>query len=159
MAFSGRGPIPKRNAERLTKDTKRRNQEAPSATANPVPAPRANPEWHPIARAWYNSLAASGMAQFYEPSDWAMAIVGAETVSRELEEKYLGANPGDGPIYGHAPMNPQSLNALLKLSGVLGMTEGDRRRLGVELTRTNHEAEQEAQILHLVKTEEDEAFG
>lgn len=154
-----RGPVPKRSVERLGHRAKGdRPTQAASGVREPVPAPPARDDWHEIARHWYESLAYSGQARFYEPSDWMTAIVIAEQISRELGEKYLGMTE-TGPHYGTAPISGQSLSGILKGMTALLATEGDRRRAQLELTRAANEAEENATILELVKTEEDEAFG
>ena len=65
MAAS-RGPVPKPSAQR-----RRVNKpEVPVETApsaGPAKAPAADPDWHPVARRWYESLSASGQCTFYQP--------------------------------------------------------------------------------------------
>lgn len=79
-----RGPVPKRDGQR-----RRRNKESKAETVpfdgNPVEAPPAAEDWHPIARRLYESLAESGQAQFFEPSDWQQAAWLAHETSRYLE--------------------------------------------------------------------------
>lgn len=79
-----RGPVPKRSTER-----RRRNKASEVETVAPLAAkveqPPADPKWHPIAIEWYESLASSGQAQFYEPSDWIFAKYVAEAMSRNLK--------------------------------------------------------------------------
>lgn len=85
-----RGPVPKRSTER-----RRRNKESKTETVKPivgkVEQPAANREWHPIALGWYESLATSGQAQFYEPSDWMFARYVAEAMSRNLKQKQFSS--------------------------------------------------------------------
>jgi hypothetical protein len=113
------GPVPKRSDQR-----RRRNKLAvPIASAPGAPEvarPEADAEWHPIARDWYDSLARSGQSAFYEPSDWATARYVAEAMSRSLVA---------------AKMSGQLFAAVMSASTVLLATEGDRRRLRIELER------------------------
>lgn len=154
-----RGTVPKRAAETLG-HRKKEVTEAPSATKRIIPAPPAKESWHPTVKLWWSSLIHSGMVQFYEPSDWGMAAVFADALDREFDdEKILGVSKDGDVTRGRGPINPQTLAALLKLSTGLGFTEGDRRRMQIELTRNNDDEEREAEILHLVKNEEEEAFG
>lgn len=95
----------------------------------------ADSDWHPVARAWYESLARSGQSAFYEPSDWATAQLLAESMSRELKPQYVGTTKSDDPIYASRPPTGAALAAWLKGMSVLLATEGDRRRLQVELQR------------------------
>jgi hypothetical protein len=129
-----RGPVPKRVSERLGHLTKAQKAEAeqvrvPSATKDDdgtVRPPRPNSKWHPIARAWYGSLANSGQSRFYEPSDWQVAYVWAELLSRELR-------------------NPHKVSAMMMASwnsvqADLLTTEGSRRRVRLEFMRAQTEA-------------------
>jgi hypothetical protein len=115
-----RGPVPKRSTQR-----RRQNKpETPVTTgtgALKVRVPPAEDHWHPLAARWYESLAESGQARWYEPSDWATAQYLAEAMSRNL---LAGAK----------------FSAVLFASVMSGMsnllvTEGDRRRARLELER------------------------
>jgi len=84
-----RGPVPKRGSQR-----RRRNKESKAQTAyfdGPVKAPEPDEGWHPIARRLYESLAESGQAQFFEPSDWQQAAWLAHETSRYLESSKRSA--------------------------------------------------------------------
>lgn len=126
------GPVPKRAAAR-----RRRNKpEVPTDTAEAggefVP-PRANSKWHPVAKAWFNSLAGSGQSRFYEPSDWALALLIGESISRDLKPQFVAVTK-DGDVVKEAlPIKGASLAAYLKAMTALLATEGDRRRLRLEL--------------------------
>lgn len=113
-----RGPVPKRSDQR-----RRRNKDVPMTTgraAEDVVQPDADPDWHPIAREWYDSLAESGQSFWFEPSDWATAKYVAEAMSRNLLS---------GRFSG------QLFAAVLAGTTSLLSTEGDRRRLRIELER------------------------
>ena len=126
-----RGPVPKRSNER-----RRRNKESKVETVKPltekVKQPPADPKWHPIAREWYESLAISGQAHFYEPSDWIFAKYVAEAMSRNLK----------------APKT--KFSSVLFASVCSGMsdlltTEAARRRVRMEIER-NGVSEQPASV-------------
>lgn len=137
-----RGPAPKRDAER-----RRTNEKAlPTTTVDiaalakeEVTIPEANGDWHPVAINWYESLPRSGQAVFYEPSDWATAYVLAETLSRELSpQPVMSTDPQTGEVtieWIKMPIKGASLTAILKGMTALMVTEGDRRRLSIELER------------------------
>lgn len=112
------GPIPKRSTER------RRVNKVPgleqAAGAPVVRVPVASRDWHPIARDWYKSLKASGQSKYYEPSDWQTARFLAEAMSRALHSDELNAS---------------LFNAIIQASRDLMTTEGQRRRLRLELER------------------------
>lgn len=112
------GPIPKRSDQR-----RRRNKENGEVTkaargARVSDAPEADPEWHPIAREWFESLGQSGQAQWYEPSDWATARVWAHLLSLTLESGRPSA---------------QMIQSWSSGATELLTTEGARRRARVEL--------------------------
>lgn len=120
-----RGPVPKRSSER-----RRRNKESEVETVEPltekVEQPAGDPKWHPIALEWYESLATSGQAQFYEPSDWIFAKYVAEAMSRNLR----------------APKT--KFSSVLFASVLSGMsdlltTEAARRRVRMEIERGGSE--------------------
>jgi hypothetical protein len=119
-ATGTRGPVPKRSTER-----RRRNKDSQVETAPPltlkVAQPAAETSWHPIAREWYESLANSGQAQFFEPSDWHYARYVADVMSRNLKQR-------------------QKFSAVLFASVTSAMndlltTEASRRRVRLEIER------------------------
>lgn len=114
--------------------------------------------WHPIAEDWYMSLTKSGQAIFYEPSDWSTAYALAETLSRELlphdvkvgEEEFFEVidnpvNPEGDPMVlkgkryifeeKRTTMSAATLTAWLKGASDIMTTEGQRRKLRIELER------------------------
>lgn len=100
-----------------------------------VEVPPADAGWHPLAKMLYDSLKQSGQSHFYEPSDWATAYLLCESISRDLEEQVVGTTESGMTIKDFIPMKGASLAAYLKGFAALGMTEGDRRRMSIELTR------------------------
>lgn len=139
------GPTPKRSEER-----RRRNKEGVEVqkvdiaqlAAADVEIPVADQDWHPVAHGWYESLKKSGQAIFYEPSDWMTAYVLAETLSRELDPQPMTVTEEDDDGNEHQifkmvklPIKGATLTALLKGMTALMITEGDRRRLKIELER------------------------
>lgn len=95
----------------------------------------ADASWHPIARNWYESLALSGQSDFYEPSDWNTAYLLADSISRDLNPQFVGFTEKGDVIMEPIPLKGSSLAAYLKGMGNLLVTEGDRRRMSVELVR------------------------
>ena len=134
------GPPPKRQAQR-----RRVNKpDVPVETADgadEVPIPESDSDWHPVAKLWFDSLERSGQSAFYEPSDWGVAYVIAESISRELKPQPMlldKGKPGEPPVFELVDMPPKgaSLSAWLKGMTALMVTEGDRRRMRLELERT-----------------------
>jgi len=132
-----RGPIPKRTEER-----RRRNKEGGEVdkviSKMPekfVPRPAAK-NWHTLSKEWYESLIVSGQSDFYEPSDWAQARILAEMLDRLLRGQ----------------MNGQALAAWLSGAADLMTTEGQRRRLRMEIQKRGIDEERPAaKILKLYR--------
>lgn len=129
-----RGPVGKRSSQRRRRNAPARPIVATAGAAE-VPIPEAIEEWHPIAKDWYRSLAASGQARYYEPSDWALAVIVAESLSRDLAPQFVGMTDDGEIIRDELPIKGTSLAAYLKAFNVLLVAEGDRRRLQIELQR------------------------
>ena len=120
------GPIPTRSDQRRRRNV-RDDQIHRAAGAAAVPVPPADESWHPIAVEWYESLAKSGQSALYEPSDWSTARYVAEAMSRNLAASRFSA---------------QLFAAVMAASTSLLVTEGDRRRLRIELERSQEVAEE-----------------
>lgn len=129
------GPPPKRSDQR-----RRTNEPEISIDTSPgaasVAVPPANSRWHPVAKRWYESLAGSGQARYYEPSDWATAYLLAEAISRDLKPQPVGADKETGEVtMAVLPIKGANLVAYLRGMTALLVTEGDRRRARLELQR------------------------
>lgn len=130
MGRSG-GPVPTRSDQR-----RRRNKveidRAPVATTGKL-GPDA-PEWlGGLAREWFESLRTSGQAVFYTDSDWSSALIVARAIERFDERP-----------------SAHMLTAILSGLGSLAATEGERRRLRIELDRSEaQDADEEAAVTAL----------
>lgn len=112
------GPVPKRSSERRRRN---RSNDVETVKASGVVAPVEPDElWHPIAADWFRSLAESGQAQYYEPSDWQAARYIAEAMSRNLASGKFSA---------------QLFAAVMSGMTDLLTTEGARRRARFEVQR------------------------
>lgn len=102
-------------------------------------------DWHPLALEFWDSLKRSGQAIYWEPSDWMVAKLMCESLSRDLKPQVVGimqptdSQPGE-VIRERIPFKGASLGAYLKMFGQLMLTEGERRRLSIELERKRAEA-------------------
>lgn len=114
------GPAPKRSTQRR-RTNKTGVKQVPAV--GPVEQPPAPQDWGPLARQWYESLAESGQAQFYEPSDWATAIVAGWLLDDWVESRRAA-----------------TMNEFRMLCGQLLATEGERRRGRLEITRPGQDA-------------------
>lgn len=133
--MGNRGPVPKRSSQRRRTNEPEGGPITQADGAVVVPVPAADESWHPVARAWFESLAGSGQSRFYEPSDWATAVLMAESMSRDLEEQVVGITDSGQVVKAKIPLKGASLSAYLRAMSVLLVTEGDRRRARVELSR------------------------
>lgn len=123
------GPVPKRSEERV-----RRNTDEPIERVEmtgPVAAPDLGvyttngddvdaDSFHPIAQDLYDSIKESGQAKFLEPSDWQVARVMCHLLSRVL--------------WSNKPSS-QMVAAVTTMMSNLLLTEGDRRRVRLEVDR------------------------
>lgn len=122
-----KGPIPKRSDEghRITQ-ARKKNSELGVANAphgeTKIPSP--DPDWHPIARMIWDAALSSGQRIYYESSDWAVIYTLCDDVSY-----YKSQERRSGQMLA-------SINAMMTS---LLFTEGDRRRVNIELDR--HTAE------------------
>jgi hypothetical protein len=132
--MGSRGPAPKRSDER-----RRANVPEGGITSAPgarsVRVPEADESWHPMARDWFESLASSGQAAFYQPSDWQTARVWAEVLSRQLASDKMSA---------------VMVQAWASSASELLTTEGSRRRGRLELERHQvSDADEDASVTAL----------
>lgn len=116
------GPIPKRSEERT-----RRNKldesglELKKGNAFGVEAiPPAREDWPDEVHQWYKALAESGMSTYYEMSDWAQALIIGDALA-----EFYSRDPGR--------RSWQMVDTVLKHMATLGTTEGERRRMRIEL--------------------------
>lgn len=137
-----RGPVPKRSDQRRRRNKTTESGAATKAdvvelTTPTTPAPAADTAWHPSVVDLYESLAKSGQAQFFEPSDWAFARLTCELLSRGLSTQKMPAMLIAGCMSDLAR---------------LGVTEGDRRRMRIELQRNSgDDGAEKAKVLKLAQ--------
>jgi hypothetical protein len=120
--------VPKRSDERV-----RRNEpegppvEKVTAIGTVVQPPLGFDRPHPLVVDMYHSLGQSAQAKFYEPSDWQVARLAMLAM-----QQMLTARDKDGKLIAISAMKLQVLNQMFQS---LMMTEGDRRRLNLEIER------------------------
>ena len=121
--MGGYGPVPKRSDKRHGRPRTAQSEAMPLTKApagSELEWPEPSEDWHYIAREWYLALRESGQARFYERSDVATARYVAEGMSRNLDGGRFSAQL-------FAAVNSAMSNLLV--------TEGDRRRVRMELQR------------------------
>lgn len=124
-----RGPVPKRKAE-LRGHRSRAELEgetvssAPAGRGGGAKPPAEDPKWHRIAKKIWRAAKTSGMARYYEETDWAVLYSLMDDLSEYKQQ---------------ARRSSQMLAAILAGLTALGLTEGDRRRMQIELARPDVE--------------------
>lgn len=145
------GPPPKKEQER-----RRRNKDGVETTiinldetlAGEVEIPLPDENWEPLTRSFYDSFTRSGQAIWMEPTDWMTAYMLMEVLDRWLkpQDVKVGQIGNDRDEAGGGDityvfeqkiiaMPGATLNSILKGLTALMATEGDRRRLRIELER------------------------
>lgn len=138
------GPIPKRADQRRNRNKKANElKTAPTGTDPSAETRKPNSKWHPVAKRWFESLSKSGQSVFYEESDWAAAWLLAESMSRELQPQIVKVLDDGRQVKAHVPPTGAALSAWLKGMTALLVTEGDRRRAQIELTRSKTDGDGE----------------
>lgn len=136
------GPVPKRSDQRRNRVTSDEGL-TKLEVANPTyDAPAPNPEWHWIAKDWYQSLIDSGQAHYYQPSDWATAVILAESLSHEFKR-------ADDPETRKG-ISPMMMQAFFSEAGNLLTTEGQRRRLRLELIHAEKKSDMDAEKISVM---------
>lgn len=136
--MGSRGPVPKRSEERIRRNKDDR-EPVQVAAGSDVVVPEPDELWHPIARRLWDSLAESGQSKFYEPSDWALAYSLMDDLTY-----YKNASKRSG----------QMLASIYAQMSSLLISEGDRRRVGIELARKSSEELESAGVLEMNKWRE-----
>lgn len=125
--MGARGPVPSRKGDlngHRSKDELWGDTVTSAPGADEVVVPDADPLWHPIAKMLWESMKTSGQSRFYEPSDWAYAFSLMDDLSA-----YKNMSKRSG----------QMLTAINAMMTTLLLTEGDRRRVSLELQRSSGE--------------------
>lgn len=124
-----RGPVGKRDEERVRRNT----PDTPTETVQmigPVETPELGDishkgETHPLVLDLYNSIKESAAVKFYEPTDWQFARLTLFALNQEL---IASRNHGN-------PMGAMKLTAINQMLSSLLLTEGERRRVRLEVER------------------------
>jgi hypothetical protein len=115
------GPIPKRSTTlRRTNKENAAEQVPDKPTKSPYPAAD---NWTDIVKQIWNALPESGMSRFYTASDWAFGYAVCDALN--TASTVVLANIGGVSV--------NAMLACLTSLSRLGITEGDRRRLRIEL--------------------------
>lgn len=86
---------------------------------------------HPFVVDMYESIRQSAQSRYYEPSDWQFARLTMYALNEELNAVYMtGDNAGR-----KKPLGVMKLQVLNQMMSTLLLTEGDRRRVRMEIER------------------------
>jgi len=119
-----RGPAPKRSSERIRRNADY-NVETVKVDGVVEQPPLDIDGLHRVAVDWYESLAESGQAMYFEPSDWQLARILAVYISEQM--------------YASRP-SAQMLQAILQGMNELLVSEKSRRQVAMEIERQQHQA-------------------
>lgn len=140
-----RGPIPKPEDERV----RRNKTEIPTEKVTGlgvVPIPDLSigvKDADPFVVAFYESIRQSAQSRFYEPSDWMSVILMLRVLNEELNAVYQsGDNKGN-----KKPFGVMKLQVLNQMMSTLLLTEGDRRRVRMEIERNAKSGEEGGKVL------------
>ena len=118
------GPIPKRSEERLRQNKPEGVDISKVPMAGKVEIPSLGiADANPFVVDMYNSLIYSGQTKHYEPSDWQTARFAMMIMNDLINNKH------------HGRPSAQLLTELNSMFSRLMVTEADRRRARVEVTR------------------------
>lgn len=121
------GPVPKHSDDRMRRNADVIPTEKVEVYGDVVmPALDLPFEPHPMVEDWYESLRLSAQSRFYEPSDWEYARLAAFIMNN---------------ILNSARPSPEMFKALQSAMSNLLVTEGDRRRLRIEIARQPQKAQ------------------
>ena len=132
--MGSRGPLPKRSEARTrTNATFEDGIALKKGVALPYSWPAANEEWHPVIAELYEGAQESGMIAYYQQSDVAVFRMALDLLNDE---------------WGKSRRSAMVMAEGFKLLKDLGLTEGERRRLHIELD-TPKVQEVDAKVLAL----------
>lgn len=122
-----KGPIPERSDQRVRRNLPETPIEKVQAIGV-VPIPDLNleeREVHPLVTDLYQSIRESAQSKYYEPSDWQVARLTMYVLNDMLIREGIGA---------------MKLTAVNQMLTNLLLTEGDRRRVRIEVERSQEGA-------------------
>jgi hypothetical protein len=120
------GPIPKRDEMKAGHNAKSESEEIdrPKMTGRVVrPDLRKFPGMitQTLTKGFWESLSESGQSQYYEPSDWMTALTALHLLDKQLAS-------GER-------VSPTMVAAIWQMLTSIAVTEGERRRLRIEVER------------------------
>lgn len=120
------GPVPKRSEERIRRNKEETPVDKVEVEGEVDVPPLDFPDPHPMIQDFYDSLALSGQAKFYEPSDWQFARV----TCHFLDQLIKSSRPSG-----------QLLATVSSMLTEMLVNEGSRRRVRLEIEREQQKTE------------------
>lgn len=125
------GPVPERKSN-LSGHRSRDELDGETVSRVFIPTkvrqPKWDEKWHPIAIRLYRATLESGQCKWYEPSDYALLFFACDEISHYMDS-------------GRTAMKLQVINQMLTN---LLITEGERRRVQMEIDRGDDAPDEDA---------------
>lgn len=147
------GPIPKRDEQRAGHTSKEKSEEITKITMDgevkpPSLAQYPNMLTQTLTKGFWESLKSSGQALYYEPSDWMTALTALHLLDRQLRPyEYIDEKTKKTKLRVSS-VSPTMIAAVWQMLTSIAVTEGERRRLRIEVERKTGEAsDSEAKVI------------
>ena len=126
------GPIPNRSSDMSRERDARSGSRAeiPKGELRPVDFYAPDPDWHPACIRIWNSVPESGMYPFMQNTDFALLW----SLLEDLSNAKIRADKNDKPI------SAMLITAVYNQLNSFGFSEGDRRKMRVELEEPAEES-------------------
>ncbi|AHJ86370.1 terminase small subunit [Mycobacterium phage 40AC] len=129
--MGARGPVGKRDEERVRRNVNENPTETVQVIGT-VKIPELGDvshlgETHPLITEMYESIRQSAAVKYYEPTDWQFARMTLFMLNQEL----IAAQ------HNGKPVGAMKLTAINQMLSALLLTEGDRRRVRLEVERNS----------------------
>jgi hypothetical protein len=131
------GPIPNRsdNLSRERDANRAGNATLTKGTMRKVTKPRIPGDWDPIAKMVWKSVVNSGQSDFYQSSDYAMLYM---ILDEYNAYRTIGVDKHGDPYPTHK-LSGQMFQTIMSALVDLGLSEGSRRRMRIELEKAEDE--------------------
>ena len=134
------GPIPMRSSE-LSRERDADRANRPKLTKGksiPHVVPAVNLSWEPMVIRLYEAARNSGMAAYFEASDWAYFALLCSDLSDIRYQMQQGGR-----------VSPVVYQTIMRELNSLGLTEGERRRIRIELEAEADDTTDEDTVAHV----------
>ena len=137
--MGARGPAPNRGNDYSNASNARRaaqrSGKVTTVAAHKARIPEPNPDWHHVCKMLWEAAHNSGQCAFYQETDWVFLYSILDDLSA-AKAKYHVDGSGKPPAI--------LLQMIYSAMSSLGFTEGDRRRMRIELDNDSPDVEDES---------------